>query len=137
MFINRLLECEDKVGRPNITAVGGSIDADTLARWHQRKLSAFIAWKTGRGEHDMVVTTRSSLAERFRPDLRLVPRCDHFNYFKPLPPRHDLLLDAVAARLWSRVNVELALKQWRAPRPSAEKPAKTLKAALAAEVPLA
>jgi pimeloyl-ACP methyl ester carboxylesterase len=132
MFVNRLLEYEDQVGRACITAVGGLIDAAALKSWRQRKLSAFIAWKTGQGEHDMVVTTRSGLAERFKPDLRLVARCDHFAYFKASPDRQSLLLDAVAARLWSRIDVMRALRQARAPQGSpAKKPVRSLKDAMA------
>jgi hypothetical protein len=135
-FQSRLRALEDAVGLPCVTTVGGAVDAAALANWRQSSMSAFASLKTGQGEHDLVVTTRSSLADSIGPEIQIKDRCDHFSYFKAPAGRQTLIHDAVVARLWSRVDFARAAEQFGKPPPPPPGPAASIRDSLGAAATL-
>jgi Putative serine esterase (DUF676) len=115
MFLDRLVALEFEIGLPRLTVIGGKVEESTLEDWKKKKMSTFASWKTGREEHDMVVTAHSSLcrSNTTKPNMRILVNSDHFSYFGSLKGDDDLAWDFALARLWSRIDFPNALDRVR------------------------
>ena len=71
--------------------------------WRKRAAAAFLCWRSGQTEHDLVVELTSSLSERVRRTALARVSADHFSYFH-VSEHTRVSLQLAAARVFCQVN---------------------------------
>jgi hypothetical protein len=83
--------------------VGGYQAPGEAWSWRQRAAAAWLCWRSGQTEHDMVVELRSSLSRRVRRAVSAKVNADHFSYFD-VSEQTCLSLRLAAARVFCQID---------------------------------